>query len=109
MTGYEARLLGSSIDDIDQAGRLGFDALELGCEASGDPATGPLHPGALDAARGRADDQGVTLTALAYYGLATADQPAGMTISSSSDAASAPPGRRVVESTAIPAPSRHVL
>jgi sugar phosphate isomerase/epimerase len=67
--------LGSSTDDIDKAGRLGFDALELGCEAFGDPATGPLDPGALDAARGRAEDQGVTLTALAYYGLATAEQP----------------------------------
>jgi hypothetical protein len=57
--------LGSSTDDIDKAGRLDFDALELGCEAFGDPATGPLDPAALDAARGCAVDQGVTLTALA--------------------------------------------
>jgi sugar phosphate isomerase/epimerase len=72
--------LGFAVDDLDKASRLGFDAVELATEAFGDPVEGPLDPASLDRARGQAEDSGVAITALAYYGLATTDELSDETV-----------------------------
>ena len=56
--------------DIAKAARLGFDGIELKAEAFGNPRTGPLDPGLVRSAREQAAEHGVTITAVAYYGLA---------------------------------------
>lgn len=64
--------LSGDIADIAKAARLGFDGIELKTEAFGDPRTGPLDPDLLRSAKNDAAKHGVTVTALAYYGLAFA-------------------------------------
>ena len=58
--------------DIAKAARLGFDGLELKAEAFGNPRSGPPDAGLLRSAKEQAEEHGVTITALAYYGLAGA-------------------------------------
>jgi sugar phosphate isomerase/epimerase len=57
------------LSDIDKAARLGFESVEIRCEAFGDAKAGVLDAGALERARALASDRGIEITALAYYGL----------------------------------------
>jgi sugar phosphate isomerase/epimerase len=64
--------LSGSISDIAKAAWLGFDGIELRTDAFGDAAAGPLDSDRLDEAKRLVAEHGVTITALAYYGLAGA-------------------------------------
>lgn len=62
--------LSGSVDDIEKAGRLGFDAIELHAAAFGGVPNQPADPDAIHEARKRSQRHGVDVTAVAYYGLA---------------------------------------
>jgi sugar phosphate isomerase/epimerase len=62
--------LSGTIEDIDKAARLGFDAIELHGTAFGTLPRQPADPDAIEDARDRCRRHGVEVTAIAYYGLA---------------------------------------
>lgn len=68
--------LSGDVADIAKAARLGFDGIELKTEAFGDVRSGPLDPDRLREAKDLAAQHGVTITAVAYYGLAFDPPPA---------------------------------
>ena len=62
--------LTGTIADIEKAGRLGFDGIELAANAFGDPVAGPLDSDALRKAKQLCEQHRVEIMALAYYDLA---------------------------------------
>ena len=61
--------LTGTIADIEKAGRLGFDGIELAANAFGDPLAGPLDSDALRKAKQLCEQHRVEIMALAYYDL----------------------------------------
>ena len=62
--------LTGSADDITKAARIGFDGIEINTRAFGRAADGPLDADRVARAKADADRHGVTISALAHYGLA---------------------------------------
>lgn len=62
--------LTSSVEDVEKAARLGFDAVELNIRALGDPADGALEQARVEQVRLLCAQHHVTITALAYYDMA---------------------------------------
>jgi sugar phosphate isomerase/epimerase len=67
-SGMKLGFLTGELAAIEKAARLGFSCVELECSALGDPRTGPLDPSLIDHANQAADEHGVEIVALAYYG-----------------------------------------
>ena len=61
--------LSGSVEDIAKAARIGFDGIELNTAAFGNAADGDLDAGLIASAREQSTRSGVTITALAHYGL----------------------------------------
>lgn len=61
--------LSGSVDDIAKAARIGFDGIELNTAAFGNAADGDLDAGLVASAKEQSAGLGVTITALAHYGL----------------------------------------
>jgi sugar phosphate isomerase/epimerase len=64
--------LTDKIQDIPKARRLGFQAIELNSAALGQAGTGPLDRAKTNEAAKLAADEGIAITALAYYDVAWA-------------------------------------
>ncbi|MBO0782603.1 MAG: sugar phosphate isomerase/epimerase [Ktedonobacteraceae bacterium] len=61
--------LTSRIEDLEKAASLGFDGIELNAQAFGNPAQGALDSDSISRASTIAEQRGVSISALAYYGL----------------------------------------